>query len=249
MLSEFPVYSVPTENTSPKFAISFTQGLQRHGINAGVKIKYEGGIWAGFGSPSNWGYLQSARVGRFDWWYADHGYMRRNKYIRVTHNAYQHTGVGMVSSDRFQSLGIKIQPWRASGHHILVCPQSDIFFALHGFGVGEWLEYVTVTLKQRTDRPIRVRLKSDKTPIEYDLLNAHCVVVYTSACAIDAILAGVPAICTHPCAASIMSSSKLEDIENPPRPIGRLEWASVLAYNQWTLLEIRHGLCWKTVKH
>ena len=41
-----------------------------------------------------------------------------------------------------------------------------------------------------------------------------------------------------------MASGELRDIENPPMPDGRADWAARLAANQWTAEEIRAGVAW-----
>ena len=248
MLSEiFHVYAAPGEKTSPLFAAAFASGLHRHGVKVKVETVYQGGPWAGFGSPANWADLQLARTNGYDWWYADHGYFKRTRHIRVTKGAYQHGGLGQPDAFRLRSLGVSIRAWRLSGSHVLVCPQSDRFFALHGFAQGEWLSSTLDTLKLYTDRKLRIRWKGDTKPIQEDLRDAWCVVTYSSGCAIDGLVEGIPAICTAQCAASIMGTGDLSLIENPPMPPGRVEWAGVLVANQWTINEIRDGKCWKMV--
>lgn len=230
------VYQVDNEFTSPRFARAFSQGARLP-----IKKKYDGIGWAGFGSPVNWQDLQNAINRGKEWYYGDHAYFGRHRYYRITKNAYQHSGIGESDCERFLSHKIPIKPWR-TGCYILVCPQSDVFFGLHN--VSGWLENTISEIKKHTDRPIKVRTKKTERPIEADLMDAHCTVVYTSNAAVNSILAGIPAICTEKCAASIMSGS-IDQIENLPMPDNRLEWAGVLADNQWTLAEIARGRAWE----
>jgi hypothetical protein len=123
-----------------------------------------------------------------------------------------------------------------------------LFYELHGLNYDDWLNSTINSIKNSTDRPIKVRLKNDLNPIEHDLNDCWAVVVYTSASAINAILSGVPAFTTGKCASNLMALSDLSLIEKPFYPENRLQWASVLADNQWTLAEIESGEAWRKIK-
>ncbi len=75
---------------------------------------------------------------------------------------------------------------------------------------------------------------------EEDLKDVWCVVTHVSACAVDAILSGVPAIVTGPSIARPISG-KIEDIEKPPTP-DRERWLNNLAYSQFSVQDIKSGL-------
>jgi hypothetical protein len=235
------VYEVKGELSSPAFARAFAQGC-----GGEVSDQYDGGDWCGFGSPQNWFDLQNAIHSGKRWIYADHGYFGRKKFYRVTDRAYQHTGAGHSDCRRFDSFEWRIKPWRC-GSHVLVCPQTEGFFRLHGMDRQVWLDGVIAEIKKNTDREIRIREKNSHRPFAADLRGAHCVVGYTSNAAVEAILNGVPAICTGRCAASIMATSDFSRIENLRQPDGRREWAGVLADNQWTLDEIKNGMAWEAL--
>jgi hypothetical protein len=221
--------------------------------------------------------LQAQREGR-TWYLADNGYFKPGKnessYFRITRNDLQHTGRGElpypkhVARARWAQLKIPIQPWRAGGKHVLVCPPLRLAGATWGYDADEWLRVTLKTLRKHTPRELRVRLKmswndnktrntagfegSDKptnssmmTPMADDLIDCHAVVVRTSNCAVEAVLAGVPVFCTHSCAAEPMGLMDLAQIESPVRPEGRERWAALLASNQWSLAEMRSGFAWK----
>jgi hypothetical protein len=171
----------------------------------------------------------------------------RQRSFRITKNRMQHDGTGESDGARWRAIGVNLKPWRTAGSHIVVCPQSDSFMALMGHP-GDWVTDVMRRLAQHTDREIRVRPWSrNKTKhaasLQADLAGAHAVVVWSSAAAVAAVLAGVPVVVEgDDCAAKPMSGT-LEGIENLPTP-ERENWCGVLADNEWTMDEITNGTAW-----
>lgn len=239
-------YAVASEKTSPRFATAFAQGC-------GGPIEWNDHLRTGavalFGSPLRWSLLQYAIASLRTWFYADHAYIGRAKYFRITRNAYQHDGRGAAKPGRFLAFRKQVQPWRSDGRHILICPNSATYFGLFGLDVHAWVKDVTATLALHTDRPVKVRWKGQEGPIELDLLNCWAVVTFSSASAIDATLAGVPQFTLADFAAARrMGSTDLSQIERPERPDDREPFLWNLADNQWTLDEIRSGLAWRTLQ-
>lgn len=243
-------YFVPTEFSSPKFAFAFAKGC-------GGAITDENALFDGpmalFGSPSRFPLLRQAQGEGRDWYYADHGYFgirqKRKHFFRITKNGYQHDGRGNATPDRFQMLERPVQPWTRSGRHILVCPNSAVYFSLFGLSVDEWLIGVREQLAAVTDRPIRIRWKVTATPIADDLEDCWAAVVFSSASAIDALIAGVPAFTLAPFAATArMGHASLADIEHPLYPDDREPFLWNLANNQWTMKEIFAGDAWRALK-
>lgn len=188
---------------------------------------------------------------KIDWYYCDNSYFdkTRGTYFRVTKNRLQHTGLGMSDGKRFASLGIEIKPWRTAGRHIVVCPQSDDFMRrIVGYN-GDWLADTKQALMLRTERPLKVRhwnrdKASAAATLHEDLRDAWALVTWSSAAAIEAILAGIPAVVSGQCAAKPVSIP-LDGIDDAdPRCFDRHEWAAVLSDNQWTLDEMRRGITW-----
>ncbi len=242
-------YYVPDEFTSPKLAYAFAKGCGGT-ISADLNYLLPGPV-AMFGSPPVWPLLRKAQAEGRDFYFADHAYFGRGRFYRITKNAYQHDGIGTSSTpERFERSACRIvQPWRKAGAHVLVCPQSPVYFSLHGLDHDEWLREVVSTLRQHTDREIRVRWKASRTPIGPDLEAAWAVVVFSSAAALDALIAGVPVFTLASFAASRrMGLSDLSQIESPIYPDGRREFLHVLADNQWTLPEIMRGSAWRHLR-
>lgn len=196
---------------------------------------------------------QCRREGR-DWYYVDNAFVdsMRETYFRITKNRLQHSGRGESDCKRFDAAGIPIKPWRSTGSHILVCPQSDPFMRDVVEYPGNWLVDTVAELKTLTDRPIRIRPWTGNKREWYaslpaDLVDCWALVTYSSASSITAILAGVPAIVTgEDCIAHHMAG-RLSEIESPPMPDGRREWAGVIADNQYTISEMESGYAWERV--
>lgn len=241
-------YYNPLEETSPKFAFAFARGC-RGSITDELDL-FPGPV-ALFGSPSRWPVLRKAQAEGRDYFYADHGYHGRRTFYRITKNGYQHDGRGTAPNDRFEFWHRPIQPWRKSGGHVLVCPNSAVYFNLFGLDVQAWLNNVVDTIRQFTDREIRIRWKvqSRATHIREDLVNCWAVVVFSSAAALDALLAGVPVFVLAPFAAGArMGLSDVTQIESPLYPDDRESFFAVLAYQQWTLMEIFRGVAWRSLQ-
>lgn len=238
-------YIVPSEGTSPRFGQAFAAGC------GGPLVPFDRlmpGPLAMFGSPQRWALLQRAIAKGRDWYYGDHSYFGRGQFYRVTRNAYQHDGSGTATPGRFEAFGRPVRPWRKSGAHVLICPNSPVYFALFGLDVYAWVREVSSTLALYTTRPIRVRWKTQSTPIASDLVNCWAVVTFTSAAGLDALIEGVPVITLSDIAATArMGSRSLAEVENPQRPDGREQFLWNLADQQWTLSEIRAGVAWQAL--
>ena len=196
--------------------------------------------------------FDAARGDGRTWFYMDNGYFGRGRYFRATRNALQNDGRGAGDTRRLHELGIEIRPWRRAGSHVLVCPPGELFGRVMGFDARAWLETTLATLKRHSDRPIIVRRKPlpgarAQGPLALDLRNCWALVTRTSNAAVEALCAGVPVFATDPCAASAMGLADLSRIEAPVTPEGREAWAACLAANQWTLEEIRSGVCWRAL--
>lgn len=184
---------------------------------------------------------------RRDYFYSDNSYFdaTRGDYFRVTRNGLQHSGTGPSNGKRFASLRIDVKPWRRRGDHIVMCPQSDHFMTVIAGVAFDWTRHTRDALARFSGRPLRLReWNRDKSALSAtlpaDLDGAHALVTWSSAAAVEAVLSGVPVVCTGPCAAAPMGGD-IADIECLPTP-AREQWAGVLADNQWTVSEFRRGL-------
>ena len=159
---------------------------------------------------------------------------------------------------RFEQFGLEIAPWRKSGTHILLAGMSAKAAAAEGFRPNEWERRTIAQLRQTTDRPIVYRPKPnwrDARPLEGStfgqdqtleeaLRDCHAVVAHHSNVAVDALMAGVPCVCLEG-VASVLSARKLAQIESPPTPEGRAQWAADLAWTQYSMEEMEQGLAYR----
>lgn len=240
-------YYDPNGTTSPKFAYAFAKGCGGT-MTDEIDTLFDGGV-AAFGSPPVWPLLRFARAHDRDVLWGDHGYFGRHKYYRITRNGMQHDGTGDAGPERFQVFQRPVQPWRTGGRHILVCPNSAVYFGLHGMSVEQWLIDVREQLARHTDREVRIRWKVTGEPIATDLQDAWAVVVFSSAAALDALIAGVPVFTLAPFAASLrMGRTDLAQIEEPFYPDDREPFLWNLANNQWTIKELCTGQAWRALQ-
>lgn len=156
--------------------------------------------------------------------------------------------------ERFAQFQLTVKPWRTAGRHIVVCGMSAKAAAAEGFLPHQWETDTIAELRLHTDRPIIYRPKPNwddakpipgatfgkGPPLEYHLKNCHALVAHHSNAAIDALLGGVPCICPDG-AASVLSGHTLDQIENPPMPDGREQFAYDLAWTQWSVAEMESG--------
>lgn len=191
---------------------------------------------------------------RGGFYYCDNSYFdsARQEFFRVTYNALQHSGQGVSDCSRFDLLGIAVREWKREGNHIVVCPQSDYFMATVVGYEGNWGTDACEVLGNLTKRPLRYRLWSaDKGKLSAtlgeDLEGAHALVTYSSAAAVTALLAGISVNCAADCAAFPLSTP-IDELDGGGIAWSvedRLNWAGVLADNQWTLDEMREGRAWE----
>ena len=200
---------------------------------------------------------QAKREGR-DWMYCDNAYFDacRGTYFRVTKNRLQHPGLGVSDGKRFAQLEaedfVHIAPMRRRGKHIVIAPQSDEFMqVVVGYPADRrWVDDVQVMLRKHTGRElVFLPWQRDKTEwyrrLPAALAEAHALVTYSSASVISAVLSGVPGfVMTDDCIAYTVTQSP-DEVENPIYRSAdeRRQWAEVVADNQWTLEEMRSGLC------
>ncbi len=241
-------YAVQGEKSSPRFASAFAAGC---GGEATYDETLRPGPVALFGSPARYALMDQARQERRDLYFGDHGYFKRFTYYRITKNGYQHAGTGTHPSDRFASLRLNVAPdWNVGGSAIVICPQSEIYMRQFGIDVRQWVLMVVEAVGRISDRPIVVRWKAQaqRRPLYVDLHDAWMVVVFSSASAIEGLIAGVPCCTLAPWASTArMGITDLSEIERPYYPADREQFFWNLAYQQWTLDEIRQGRAWKTL--
>ena len=176
-----------------------------------------------------------------DFFYVDHGYFdpgHYEGYYRVVKNGLHSSGKGSYPSDRWERLQTKLRPWERKGRHILVSSLSPFIGKFLNIDPDKWLAGVVREISLHTERPIVVKNKGEGN-LDDALKDAWCIVVHSSTAAVHALVNGIPAICLGDFPNGICW--EFEDIEKPRWP-DREQWVSNLAYQQFTLAEIRKGI-------
>lgn len=178
------------------------------------------------------------------------GYMSRPNFHRVSVGNY-HPGEYMMDidrpGDRLATHDVQVKPWRGDGEYILVCIVSKFNMAL--FGINDLPREVDETIeiiKQHSDREIIIRDRKDRfgDPISVQLQKAWAVVTWSSNCAVEGIINGVPGFLRAGAAASPMCLTDLSRIEQPYYPDNREQWLRNLAYQQFSIGELKSGYAW-----
>lgn len=186
---------------------------------------------------------------------AENGYLGKDEsghqYYAIARHGHNGSGEWVSGGgERFERLGVDLKPWRASGSHILVCPNR--FIGPKAFLMPQdWVERTVAELQLLTDRPIRVRphpghwkrLKQHPDiGLATDMAGAFACVIWASSAGVKALMWGIPVICTAPwwiCKQA--AGSKLSEINSPPMP-DRLPAFERMSWAQWTMKEIEAGI-------
>ena len=196
-----------------------------------------------------------------DYYYVDTGYFgndKRKHYHRITKNAMQYFEKldPDCPDDRFLRTGTKLAKHRP-GRNILVCPPSQKAMTFWGIDLQQWLDETVATLKANTDRPIIIREKQPRSVrVGEDTMamalsrDVHCMVTFNSIAAVESLIYGKPVFTMGPNAAQPLANTDLTQIENVFMPcmdeIRNL--MCNLAYNQWTVEEMRNGKAWAMLR-
>lgn len=186
-----------------------------------------------------------------DYLYCDHSYFdacrsriaegRLDGYFRLVPNDRYFRSAGDVPSDRWDSLGIRIKPWRRTGKHIVIIPVSKFIAEYRGFDARDWLKSTVEEVRKHTGRRIIVKPKDSEAPFLEVLEDAWAVVTLESNAAIQAVISGIPAFTSTSAAAAPMAFQDLSLIDDPPIMMEREAHLWALAYQQFSREEIRNG--------
>lgn len=253
---------------SRQIASAMAEGATRAGIAAELVQDWAPRPGVDVGLAYGWGHPETFRQYRdggrhfvhidLGWWQRKPDGRPLDGYHKVVVDA-RNPAPDIISGGaaRFQGLGIKIAPWRESGRHIVLAGMSEKSAGTWGFRALEWEQLTIDLLRKLTSRPIIYRPKPSwpgarpiqgvgfsggAEPIEKALDGAHALVAFNSNTAVDALLAGVPiSVSTGPC---LKLSTALAEIEHPRRPEGREALMEAIAWQQWSIEEMRIGACW-----
>lgn len=195
---------------------------------------------------------QWRKTGR-QWIYWDRGYARRvfatwlprghdGGYYRWHLNSFQLQQVRNAPDDRWKALDTPVRPWAKGGRHIVIAAPTRTYSRFHR--CETWIADTIDQLARVTDRPLVIRDKESKRPLQQDLDGAHCLVTHGSIAAVESVVLGCPVFVHPDSAAALVGLTDLSRIEKPVYP-ERQPWLNALAYSQWNETELTDGTLWK----
>jgi len=168
-----------------------------------------------------------------------------------------------------ERLGLSaVRPYRKEGRHIMVIGQVSGDLSLRGADINDWVVNTVSELRRKTERPILVRrhplvrdfvndglperlagmgvkIDDPARPFEESLKGAWSVVTYSAGAAVDALMAGVPAISISPTSFAWDVTDHTLDSALDPTLYERGPWLEKLAAAHWCADEIACGDVWK----
>ncbi len=190
----------------------------------------------------------------------DTGYFgneKKKNLHRVTKNALQYLGpIVERDIDRARQFGYRFKKFKPGNKILLVPPSEKVMNMFNQPDPETWVQQTIKELKKYTDRPIEVRLKPSRSDrVSANTIQAaladdvHCLITFNSIAAVEALMEGKPAIVLGQNAASVVAETSLANVENPRRP-NKDEmdaYMANLAYQQFTVPELRSGFAWKII--
>lgn len=201
-------------------------------------------------------------------YFMDSGYVGNNvskynsqgikQYHRIVRNDLQHTTIRTRPGDRWDRLGIKIQP-RRYGHWIIIAAPDEKPCRYYGIDQQQWIAETVAEIKKYTDRPVVIRERSPKRedrvlkePLSQVLeQDVHALVTFNSIAAVESILTGVPAFVSAPShVAGPVANHDFTKIENPFYPDRDLlmAWCHSMAYGQYHVKELKNGTAFRMMQ-
>lgn len=170
------------------------------------------------------------------------------------------------NSDRANSLGLSLSPWRQGGDYILICGQHDKSLQWQGMPpVSNWMIQTIDEIQKHSNRKIVIRphprcplpdLEKEfknvqrQTPqhingtydsFDMSFNNVWATVSWSSNPGIQSIINGVPSIVGPNSIAYSVAEHSLSNIENPVMP-DRQQWLNDYAWTEFTIDEIAQGI-------
>lgn len=186
----------------------------------------------------------------------DKGYLKPHHfsgYYRISLNDTQaHYKDVKLPSDRAKKLNIVLKDWQDNENGIvLIVPPTTAMEVFYGIDAKKWID---TTIKKLNGRPYKVRTKEEASQISLqdDLKTAKCVITFNSNCALEAVLAGIPAIATSQHSIvrdwNQLTMNNVEDCYGRSISLDRDKLLNFVAYHQFTLDEIERGVAAAIIK-
>ena len=187
-----------------------------------------------------------------NFYYIDHGYFKQSQrnfeknrttinsfdgYFRVVYNDFWHNGSGSKSEDRLKKMNLKFNNINKSGEYIILSePTND---ASEYYGLSNWVKNTIEEIRKYSDRKILLHNRGLKVSLTDLFPKAWAFVSDHSSAGFLAMQNGVPAYFTNKTLKNIGIIKNIEKHE--------IDYSifNNLAYEQWTIDEIKNGECWQ----
>lgn len=179
---------------------------------------------------------------------AENGYLpMRDTQKAIALSLTHHNGAGSwpMCAGRSERLKVMLSPWRQDGGHILLLPQRGIGPP----GVAQPRDWLSDIQRRLGKRKIHVRKHpgTDKTakPLQEDLQDARCAIVWGSGAGLKALCAGVPVFYDFPKWIGRFAASRdlmrIDDSDLTAAMGDRHAMLEQIASAQWAVEEIADG--------
>lgn len=155
--------------------------------------------------------------------------------------------IGPVPPDRWDALGLALDPWVEREGYVLLCDQMPNDRAAGP--AGWWLKakYHYLDCGHEVRYRSHPNVMASNESLAAALAGAQICVTWSSTAAVQAVIAGVPTVTLS--AESIAGPVTSHRVDAPLYRGDRRPWAYNLAYRQWTLDELRDGTAWKHIRN
>jgi hypothetical protein len=175
---------------------------------------------------------------------------------------------GMPGDRWRRNFADRMRPWRGNhdGDAVVIMGQVPGDASIRGVDIDQWYSHTAAAIRRAGHKvgfrthPVAMQrlgyrpcigvtyggILGLKGPLEDVLARAKWVVTWNSNSAVDAVLAGVPAVACD--GGSMAYAVTGHAVMKPPPMPDRTQWAHDLAYAQWSIEEIRNGDAWEHLK-
>lgn len=215
--------------------------------------------WSGVGHGHLYQHILKNNI---DYYYIDTGYFGNHKtklYKRITKNGLNNSSnIITRPTDRLEKINLDREQYRRGKGILVIPPDQKVLNCWHpGATTMDWITQTVDSIKQNTDRPITVRerIVSRTERVNYNKFtdalqqDVYATVVWSSNCAVESILHGIPVVNAGPTATHAVSPNfinSIDQISDLDKDLVEL-WLRHLSYSQFTDEEMVSGLAWEII--
>lgn len=265
-------YATLAKQREENLANAFVAGAKRHGIDAVVRSKAaasvnDADVAVVFGIKGS-GVIEQFREAGKRALLIDKGFTRDTGHYKVCWgmSPLRYFMRGTRDTRRLNKLPLDLKPLRSHGENVVYAGSSQKYCTVNRLGdATSYANVIIDAVRAQSQRPIIYRPKpswAEARPIngttfsrpprslQDELHNAHCLITHGSNAAVEAVIAGIPAIVLGDGVAAPVCRRDLENIEQLffPSENERWQWLSNLSYCQFTLDEMHNGTAWEILE-